>query len=48
MGVVGEDDEEVAGADDKVGTRAVGVAGGVFRLVVRDGLRHLRERLAAD
>lgn len=48
MGVVGEDDEEVAGADDQVGAGAVGVAGSVFGLVVRDGLRHLRKRLAAD
>lgn len=48
MGVVGEDDEEIAGADDQVGAGAVGVAGSVFGFVVRDGLRHLRERLAAD
>ena len=48
MGVVGEDDEEVAGADDQVGTGAVGVEGGVFGFVVRDGLLYLRKRLAAD
>lgn len=48
MGIVGEDDEEIARADDQVGAGAVGVAGGVFGFVVRNGLRHLRERLAAD
>ncbi len=48
VGVVGEDDEEVAVADDHVGAGAVGIAGGIFGFVIRDGLRHLREGLAAD
>ena len=48
VGVVGEDDEEIARSDDQVGAGTVGVAGGVFGFVVRDGLRHLREGLAAD
>ncbi len=48
MGIVREDDEEVAVADNQVGAGAVGVAGGVMGLVVRDGLHHLREGFAAD
>ena len=48
MGILREDQEEIAGADDGVHARAVGIAGRVLRLVVRDGLDNLRKWLAAN
>ena len=48
MGILWEDQEEVAVADDRVDARAVGIPRRVLRLVVRDGLRDLRKRLAAN
>ena len=48
MGILREDQEEVAVADDRVHARAVGIPRRILRLVVRDGLDNLRKRLAAN
>ena len=48
MGILREDQEEVAVADDGVDARAVGIPRGILHLVVRDGLGNLRKRLAAN
>lgn len=48
MGILREDQEEVAVADDGVDARAVGIPRGILRLVVRDGLDDLRKRLEAN
>ena len=48
MGILREDQEEVAVADDGVDARAVGIPRGILRLVVRDGFDDLRKRLEAN
>ena len=48
MGILREDKEEVPVADDRVDARAVGIPRRVLRFVVRDRLRDLRKRLAAN
>ena len=48
VGILREDQEEVPVADDRVHSRAVGIPRRVLRLVVRNRLRDLRKRLAAN
>ena len=48
VGIVREDHQEVAFADDQIGSGTTRIAGGVLGGIVRDAFHHLLQRLASD